>query len=425
MAEHLAFTCHSLCRETSPKRKRSQDTPSSNAADSDYLRKEGWQHRNLPKSALVLFEKAMNAVPVPQTKKMAASAREFAHICLHRAFDEPFLADGLKTMLEGLSSDFVVSREMQTGSGRADIVVQVGQRIVLIAEVKSALATKEPLAQAMQYFCQFKEGCSKEDLCSSLVVTLRPPLIVVYGAVSVGQSSDHVLFSKLESSFISNESDDIDKLAQVFGRIKAVARELATSSASMREVQVTSDLVLKNIATHETCKRKPTVFTATCQGRQVLLKLSETGYGEEVHRFMHKLKFAPELIYCQEMKDLTVVVMELVPNAKNLAEYLKITHGQGHDYGWIKSELQKIGQTLSDEGFVHGDLRAPNFLIAQDFMEKPEAVCLVDYDWAGKGNRHYPLDLNRRLYGEGVLGGGPIILEHDKILLQQLLDSIG
>ena len=307
----------SLCRETSPN-----------------LREEGWLHRNLPKSALVLIEKAMNAVPVSQTEKMADSARKFTHICLHRAVEEQFLTDGLTTMLEGLGSDFVVSREIQTGSGRADIVVRVRNtnRIVVIAEVKSAIASKVPLAQTMQYFCQFKEGCSMESF-SSLVVTLKPPHIVVYGAVSVGQSSDQVLFSVLENVYITMESHVIDKLAQVFGRIEAVATELATSSASMREVQVTSDLVLKNIATHETCKRKLTVFTATYQGRQVLLKLSETGYGEEVHRCMHKLKFAPELIYCQETKDLTVVVMELVPNAKNLEEYLKITHGQGHDYG--------------------------------------------------------------------------------------------
>ena len=213
----------------------------------------------------------------------------------------------------------------------------------------------------------------------------------------------------------------------MFGRIKAVATELATSSASMREVQL-EELLLENVTVHESCNLKPTVFTATWQGRQVLLKLCKckTGYGEEVHRFMHKLKFAPELISCQEMEDLTVVVMELVPNAKNLAEYLKITHGQG-DYAWIKSELQKIGQILSDEVFVHGDLRAQNILIAQDFMEKHNAVCLVDYDLAGKdGTRRYPLYLNEGLYGvHGVLGGGTITLEHDKILLQRLLDFIG
>ena len=59
-------------------------------------------------------------------------------------------------------------------------------------------------------------------------------------------------------------------------------------------------------------------------------------------------------------------------------------------------------------------------------MEKPEAVCLVDYDWAGKnGTRSYPLDLNERVYGGNIRGGGPMILQHDKILLQRLLDSIG
>ena len=155
-------------------------------------------------SALVLFEKAMNAVPQTKAKmatsKMAISASKFAHICLHRAVQETFLVDGLRTVLVGLGSDFKVTEEMQTGSERADIVVRVRNtnRIVIIAEVKSAIAPKEPLAQAMQYFCQFKEGCSIESF-SSLVVTLRPPHIVVYGAVSVGQSSDHVLFCKLES----------------------------------------------------------------------------------------------------------------------------------------------------------------------------------------------------------------------------------
>ena len=157
------------------------------------------------------------------------------------------------------------------------------------------------------------------------------------------------------------------------------------------------------------------------------LKLCETGYGEEVHRFMHGLKFAPGLIRCVKMEDdLNVVVMEMVPNAKNLAEYLETTHVDDRDHRWIKTQLPQIGQKLSDQGFVHGDIRAQNVLIAQSFMEKTEAVVLVDYDWAGKGNRRYPLDLNERLYGVGgVLGGGPIILEHDEILLQRLLDFIG
>ena len=97
---------------------------------------------------------------------------------------------------------------------------------------------------------------------SSLVVTLRPPHIVVYGAVSVGQSSDHVLFSVLENVYITLESRFIDKLARLFGRIKAVATELATSSASMREVQP-EELLLENVTTHETCNLKPTVFTET------------------------------------------------------------------------------------------------------------------------------------------------------------------
>ena len=90
-------------------------------------------------SALVLFEKAMNAVFQTKAKmatsKMAISAIKFAHICLHRAVQETFLVDGLRTVLVGLGSDFKVTEEMQTGSERADIVVRVRNtnRIVIIA----------------------------------------------------------------------------------------------------------------------------------------------------------------------------------------------------------------------------------------------------------------------------------------------------
>ena len=76
---------------------------------------------------------------------------------------------------------------------------------------------------------------------------------------------------------------------------------------------------------------------------------------------------------------------------------------------------------LHNAGYVHGDLRSPNFMIST----KDERVCVLDFDYAGrKGETTYPYFLSKRIpWHNEVKGGGLIKDYHDIYLLEKSISE--
>ena len=147
---------------------------------------------------------------------------------------------------------------------------------------------------------------------------------------------------------------------------------------------------------------------------QVVVKFVET-YGEEAHKAMVDVGFAPTLLYCGpiqpgDLHNLTMVVMEYV-SMRDPA------HMQGAPE---LLQLHEIINTLHAKGFVFGDLRLPNIVITDKGQ-----VQLIDFDWAGEEHQvRYPISISTAIrWAEGVKGLGLIKKEHDWFMLGQLLKS--
>ena len=76
-------------------------------------------------------------------------------------------------------------------------------------------------------------------------------------------------------------------------------------------------------------------------------------------------------------------------------------------------------EALHKEGYVHGDIRGPNLLIAEDGLK------LVDFDWCGKrGEARYPADISIAAgikWHDGVRRDGLMKKAHDTYMLDLLV----
>ena len=99
-------------------------------------------------------------------------------------------------------------------------------------------------------------------------------------------------------------------------------------------------------------------------------------------------------------------------------------HVRGEQVGSLLEDEAHINQLrmamdgLHEAGYVHGDLRGPNLLIAKDGLK------LVDLDWCGKaGEARYPASINVGSdieWHKGVLRDGFIEKAHDEHMFNLL-----
>jgi len=93
-------------------------------------------------------------------------------------------------------------------------------------------------------------------------------------------------------------------------------------------------------------------------------------------------EFTPKLLASEQLTGGWLgIAMEYIPSACHLAESPRLLElGQA----WMK-EMDRIVDELHSSGFVHGDLRLPNFLV------DGERLLLIDFDWGGKeGQARFP-----------------------------------
>ncbi|KAF7324777.1 hypothetical protein MKEN_00519500 [Mycena kentingensis (nom. inval.)] len=149
--------------------------------------------------------------------------------------------------------------------------------------------------------------------------------------------------------------------------------------------------------------------------RMFVVKFLTDRYGEEAHRTMAGLGFAPALRRVEQLPGgYVMVIMDYVPQ-NSAAKELGETH---------RNNLQELLRQLQAHGLAHGDLRDANIIVTSD-----EQFQVIDWDWAGRaGRRTFPLDVNADLFNHGapsnvrIHGGDPIEYIHDQQEISKILE---
>ena len=143
----------------------------------------------------------------------------------------------------------------------------------------------------------------------------------------------------------------------------------------------------------------------------VVIKFTNA-YCKEAHELLAKISRAPNLWFCDRVEDvgMYVVVMDYVGGGQVEDLLTDAAHIE---------QLRTAVDALHKGGYVHGDLRGPNLLIAEDGLK------LVDFDWCGKqGEARYPADINigaKIKWHDDVHREGLITEEHDTYMLGLLV----
>ncbi len=151
------------------------------------------------------------------------------------------------------------------------------------------------------------------------------------------------------------------------------------------------------------------------QKARVVVKLAPKYCGKAHEMLASKTpRRAPEVWYCERVEsvgNMYVVVMSFVTQRQG-------SRMRNTDVDVLCESIKE----LHDAGFVYGDLRRPNVLLAE------EGPLLIDFDWCGKDEEaRYPDDINLEPgeidWHEGVRRGGIITKEHDKYMLKVLSEG--
>ncbi|KAJ7257355.1 hypothetical protein C8J57DRAFT_1436958 [Mycena rebaudengoi] len=156
------------------------------------------------------------------------------------------------------------------------------------------------------------------------------------------------------------------------------------------------------------------------QPRLVVVKFAQT-YCSAAHELLAQQGLAPQLLYCGPVDHsegapsyqlLKMIVMEYI-DGKTVAQL------QGKLPEDFPKQLTDIVSLLHNGGYVFGDLRWPNVMVAG------KKVKLIDFDWAGtEGHAKYPIHLAHNIdWPPGVTAMGKIEKEHDIHMLKSLIDS--
>ncbi|KAG9222008.1 hypothetical protein PTI98_008983 [Pleurotus ostreatus] len=158
--------------------------------------------------------------------------------------------------------------------------------------------------------------------------------------------------------------------------------------------------------------------TSLSDQRSIVVKFVRR-YGGQVHRVLHAVNLAPELLYdgtddpnAVDFGGLRMVVMAWVSGT---------TFGEHRGpKDRLQDLLNEALKTLGRDGWVHGDLRPPNVLVSST-----ENLQIIDFDWSGRnGEARYPLTLNDTLdWANGVRRGGVITHAHDQEMVKKLISN--
>lgn len=220
-------------------------------------------------------------------------------------------------------------------------------------------------------------------------------------------------------------------LARSLGHLRAYYIALASTDDAepSRFFPYANSFLSSGIPVHfeyvETLQRHSGCVTFRCRtfedtSRTVVVKFTQT-YCPEAHELLAAKGMAPELLYCGSVdhspdapsyQPLKMIVMEYI-DGKTAAQ---LQNNLPEDFA---AQLSEIVSVLHTGGYVFGDLRLPNIMVAK------KQVKLIDFDWAGKeGLAKYPIHLARSIiWPTGVMALGQIKKAHDLDMLHGLITA--
>ncbi|KAH7880236.1 uncharacterized protein C8R40DRAFT_1157877 [Lentinula edodes] len=136
-------------------------------------------------------------------------------------------------------------------------------------------------------------------------------------------------------------------------------------------------------------------------------------YGHDVHQLMAVHGLAPKLLSFSPLGELygnlNLVAMEFI-EGKTLHDAYDISQPLPDS---VKNSVRKGLDLLNKEGFVFGDLRRPNVMLADGDEPAETRIRFVDFDWAEKdGEMRYPFHVS------SVVSDPSGASEHDRITHQ-------
>ncbi|KAK9823822.1 hypothetical protein WJX72_005747 [[Myrmecia] bisecta] len=144
---------------------------------------------------------------------------------------------------------------------------------------------------------------------------------------------------------------------------------------------------------------------------QVFVKFCKC-YSTGAHDTLHAAGYAPRLLCCEPLPGRwLMVVTEFLEDACMWDDAMQKPHEQ----------LHRAVNVLHSAGFVHGDLRGCNVLVAGG------QVYVVDLEWAGiMGEAKYPFFMNRAdiRWPDGASDNQPITKTHDNWWLHKLMSDL-
>jgi hypothetical protein len=139
--------------------------------------------------------------------------------------------------------------------------------------------------------------------------------------------------------------------------------------------------IIESLGDHVPSRLVYVANTSNPNPKTILLKFSRK-YGKDLHQFCAKEGWAPALLAFEELFGGWVgVAMEYFPSAPCVDESPLL---QGRGGAWI-DQMGEMIKKIHLNGYVHGDLRPPNFIV------EGGRLLLVDFDWGGKeGHATFP-----------------------------------
>ncbi|KAL6306639.1 hypothetical protein BKA93DRAFT_823843 [Sparassis latifolia] len=157
------------------------------------------------------------------------------------------------------------------------------------------------------------------------------------------------------------------------------------------------------------------IFKGRTVGKDEIIIKFTRRYSKEVHLWCAEHGYAPNLRGFEQLPGGWLMIVMDVVDASYTGLYLAqaiLRHGQAQ---CVRNKVEELVRSLHTAGYVHGDLRGTNLLVAPQENGDVD-VKLVDYDWAGiAGEVQYPPLINRESVhrAAGAVSGNAIVKEHD------------
>ncbi|KAF8060635.1 hypothetical protein FPV67DRAFT_1631455 [Lyophyllum atratum] len=361
------------------------------------------------------------------------------------------IRDAFKDVGVYLTRTLIDGTEFSTDGDTLD---KSGNHRFNIAKFKLEVASHgaEPYLQASICYLESTREHAEQTLHSVLpciIILIFGPHIYFAGAAWDGDRPNIQVLSAALSFHMHRSDTTLRTLA---------ARHLGAYRTAYESLKRYYNTELPNIATSTTSPRRglfpyPTQFTALggakhefdylsqvmpdkllfhgkqrLNGDGICIKFSR-GYSKDAHLSCASTGAAPKLLGFDIVPGgWFMVVMEWF--GEDYMSYFDYRHLPLNSHPELprplRDEIRRSITRLHATGFVHGDIRDVNLLVAKNGEAK---FRLVDFDWAGRiGEARYPMNIysgDDLWRPDSAYDGEPITVEHDVQMMEKMLGSVG